>query len=44
MEYKAILYSVADVHRLNQDEETDEPYQEGMIIKILGFEVYNNVH
>lgn len=44
VEYKAILYSVADVHRLNQDEETDALYQEGTIIKILGFEVFNNVH
>ena len=42
--YQAILYSVSDVHRLNLDEETDAPYQEGTIIKILGFEVFNNVH
>ena len=44
VEYKAILYSVADVHRLNQDEETDAPYQDGTIITILGIEVFNNVH
>lgn len=44
VEYKAILYSVADVHRLNQDEETEAPYQEGTIITILGIEVFNNVH
>ena len=43
VEYTAVLYSVADVHRLNQDEETDAPYQEGTIIKILEFEVFNNV-
>ena len=42
--YQAILYSVSDVHRLNLDEETDAPYQEGIIIEILGFEVYHNVH
>lgn len=44
VEYIAILYSAAEVHQLNQDEETDAPYQEGTIIKILGFEVFNNVH
>ena len=42
--YQAILYSVSDVHRLNLDEETDTPYQEGIIIEILGIEVYHNVH
>ena len=42
--YQAILYSVSDVHRLNLDEETDAPYQEGIIIEILGIEVYHNVH
>ena len=42
--YQAILYSVSDVHRLNLDEETDAPYQEGIIIEILGLEVYHNVH
>ena len=42
--YQAILYSVSDVHSLNLDEETDAPYQEGIIIEILGIEVYHNVH
>ena len=42
--YQAILYSVSDVHRLNLDEETDAPYQEGISIEILGIEVYHNVH
>ena len=42
--YQAILYSVSDVHRLNRNEETDAPYQEGIIIEILGIEVYHNVH
>ena len=43
VEYNAILYSIADVHRLNPDVESDQPYLEGMIIKILGVEVFNNV-
>lgn len=36
--YQAILYSVSDVHSLNPD-----GYDDGTIIKILGFEIYNNV-
>ena len=43
VEYNAILYSIADVHRLNSDVESDQPYLEGMIIKSLGVEVFNNV-
>lgn len=43
VEYTAILYSIADVHRLNPVIESEQPYLEGMIIKILGVEVFNNV-
>ena len=43
VEYNAILYSIADVHRLNPDIESDQPYLEGMIVKILGVEVFNKV-
>lgn len=39
--YQAILYSVSDVHSLNPDK--PDGYDDGTIIKILGFEIYNNV-
>ena len=41
VEYRALLYSVYDVHRL-----AIEPvggYDEGIIVEVLGFEVYNSV-
>lgn len=41
VEYKAIVYSVTDVHRIDFD--NDDGYQDGTIIKILGFEIYNDV-
>ncbi|MBR3599748.1 MAG: hypothetical protein IKL53_07695 [Lachnospiraceae bacterium] len=41
VEYKAIVYSVTDIHRIDFD--SDDGYQDGTIIKILGFEIYNNV-
>lgn len=40
VKYSALLYSVTDVHRM--DPETDG-YEDGTVIKILGFEVYNDV-
>lgn len=39
--YQALLYSVSDVHSLDPDE--PDGYSDGTIIKILGFEVFNNV-
>ena len=36
--YRAVLYQVEDVHRLSAVE-----YLEGMIIRILGMEIYNSV-
>lgn len=40
--YCAKLYSVYDVHRqLDFDEENS--YEEGIIVEILGIEVFNNV-
>ena len=36
--YRAVLYQVEDVHRLGA---VDAP--EGMIVRILGMEVYNSV-
>ena len=41
VEYKAILYEISDVKRLNEISRTG--YEEGIIIKILGVEVFNNV-
>ncbi|MBE6977731.1 MAG: hypothetical protein E7438_03710 [Ruminococcaceae bacterium] len=44
-EYKAVLYSVYDVHRINPayfDNEAEPEYINGIIIEILGKEVYNN--
>ena len=39
--YNAILYDVYDVHRLSTEEGKD--FDEGIIIEILGYEVFNNV-
>ena len=41
IEYKAILYQVSDVHKINVNSKSG--YDTGIIIKILGFEIYNNV-
>ena len=43
VEYNAILYQVHDVHRINPDINGKEPYIEGVIIKILGLTVFDNV-
>ena len=44
VEYNAILYKVTKVHSLkNIKEDSKGKYEEGLIIQILGFEVYNNV-
>ena len=43
VEYKALLYSITDVHRLNPDMQSEQAYLEGTIIEILGMEVFNNV-
>ncbi|MBE6008290.1 MAG: hypothetical protein E7235_03720 [Lachnospiraceae bacterium] len=40
--YKALLYQISDVHSLNPDITSDEPYIDGTIIKILGVEIFNN--
>ena len=43
--YQAVLYSVSDVHSLTTAEEMEQgkQYHEGIIIKIFGFEIFNNV-
>ena len=40
--YTAVLYSVYDLHQLNPDLDAPNKYIEGIIIKILGIEVYNS--
>lgn len=40
--YHAILYSVTDVHRL-APVGAEKEFEEGIIVEILGFEVFNNV-
>ena len=42
VEYRALLYTVSRVRRLN-GLETEKPLQEGLIVKLLGIEVYNDV-
>lgn len=41
--YHAILYQVENVHRIDPEVTSENDYLEGMIVKILGIEVYNNV-
>lgn len=43
VEYHAILYKVKNVHQLNPDIESEKMYIEGVIIEILGVEIFNNV-
>ena len=45
--YNAILYDIYDVHRVTSplewnDAIVENEYIEGTVVKILGFEVYNN--
>ena len=42
VEYKALVYRVLKVHRLAPIESGKE-YEEGIVIKVLGIEVYNNI-
>ena len=39
--YNAILYDVYDVHRISSEEGKD--FDEGIVVKILGYEIFNNV-
>lgn len=39
--YNAILYQVENVHRIDPEATSENDYLEGMIVKILGIEVYN---
>ena len=46
VQYKAILYTVSDVHSLAiiEEQEAGKEFNEGIIIEILGFEIVNNVN
>ncbi len=44
VEYKALLYKVSKVHRLPMYLAENYKYEEGIIIEILGFEIFNNVN
>ena len=39
--YQAVLYRIEDVHRLDHNSESG--YIEGIVINVLGFEVYNSI-
>ena len=41
--YRAGLYQVEDVHRLAAVDTAEDEYLEGMIVRILGMEIYNSV-
>ena len=41
--YLAVLDQVEDVHRLGAVDTAEDEYLEGMIVRILGMEVYNSV-
>ena len=41
--YNAVLYQVEDVHRLGAVYTAEDEYLKGMIVRILGMEVYNSV-
>lgn len=41
VKYQALIYSISDVHRLAPS--TESGYEEGLIIEILGMQVFNNV-
>ena len=41
VKYQALLYSVSDVHRLPSS--TESGSEEGLVIEILGMQVFNNV-
>lgn len=41
--YKAVLYQIEDVHRIGAKDSFEDEYLDGMIIKIFGIEIYNNV-
>ena len=45
VQYKAISYTVSDVHSLAtiEEQEAGKEFNEGIIIEMLGFEIFNSV-
>lgn len=45
VQYRALLYNISKVHSVTSIEEQENGIElnEGLIIEILGFEIYNNV-
>ena len=41
VEYKALTYKLSKVHRIVED--LEKGYEDGIIIEVLGIELYNNV-
>ena len=41
VKYQALLYSILDVHRISHASE--DGYEDGLMIEILGMTIYNNV-
>ena len=46
VQYKAILYTVSVVHSIAtiEEQERGKEFHEGIIVEILGFEIFNNVN
>lgn len=48
VQYKSLTYEITKVHSLIPEDEAEKigkvkPYNDGYVIKIFGFEIYNNV-
>lgn len=48
VQYKSLTYEITKVHSLISGEEAEatgkvKPYNDGYVIKLFGFEIYNNV-
>lgn len=48
VEYKSLVYKISKVKRLISIEKAEQegkvkPYEHGIVIEVLGFEIYNNV-
>lgn len=41
VEYKALTYKISKVHRIVEN--LDKAYEEGLIVEVLGIEIYNDV-
>ena len=42
VEWKSLTYKITKVHSLNKNQKTE--YDDGIIIEILGLEIFNNVN